>query len=169
MRNNFTLDEHCLTTQTSSFLDWIRRWSQSRSLWPMLFGNGLASTEFHSLFGSRYDIERLGIEGIKYAPAQADLLVITGPVTKKMFPILENIYHQMTEPKWVMALGSEALSGGIQNNHTLKRDWMDHIPVDVKVPGHPPTPESIIQGVLHIRERIEKGAVTGPEDGGKHV
>ena len=161
MRSNFIIDEHCLTTQTHSFFEWVKRWSQSRSLWPILAGSGISATEFHSLFGSRYDIERLGIEGIKYSPVQADLLVITGPVTKKKFPVLMNIYQQMTTPKWVMALGSEAIGGGLFKNHTLMENWMDFIPVDVKVPGHPPSPESIIQGLLYVRERIEKGVQHG--------
>lgn len=159
MRSSFILEEHCVTTRVDNFFGWLKRWSQSRSLWPLLFGSGISAVELHSLFGSRYDIERLGIDGIKYLPAQADLLIVTGPVTKKSFPILKNIYDQMTEPKWVMALGSEAISGGMFNNHTIEKDWMKDIPVDVKVPGHPPTPESIIQGLLFLRERIEKGVV----------
>jgi NADH-quinone oxidoreductase subunit B len=160
MRNDFILDEHCLTTQSHSFLEWVKRWAQSRSLWPILVGSGSSATEFHSLFGSRYDIERLGIDGIKYAPAQADLLVITGPVTKKIFPVLKNIYQQMTGPKWVIALGSDAINGGIFQNHTLMKNWNIHIPVDVNIPGAPPSPESIIQGILLIRERIEKNALS---------
>ena len=159
MRKEFVLAEHCLTTQSNSFLEWVKRWAQSRSLWPILVGSGSSATEFHSLFGSRYDIERLGIDGIKYAPDQADLLVITGPVTKKMFPVLKNIYQQMTEPKWVIALGSDAINGGIFQNHTLMKNWNKDIPVDVNIPGAPPSPESIIQGILLIRERIEKNAL----------
>jgi NADH-quinone oxidoreductase subunit B len=158
MRNTFNLDDHCLTTQTSSFVEWVKRWAQSRSLWPILVGSGASGNEFHSIFGSRYDIERLGIDGIKYSPAQADLLVITGPVTKKMFPILKNVYEQMSEPKWVMALGSEAIGGGLYQNHTWMKNWQKFIPVDVNVPGSPPSPESIIQGILFVRERIEKDA-----------
>jgi NADH-quinone oxidoreductase subunit B len=158
MRTNFILDEHCLTTETSSFMEWVKRWAQSRSLWPILVGTGASANEFHSLFGSRYDIERLGIDGIKYSPAQADLLVVTGPVTKKIFPVLKNIYDQMTEPKWVMALGSDAIGGGLFQNYTLMKNWQEFIPVDVNVPGSPPTPEAIIQGILLIRERIEKNA-----------
>ncbi|MBT7608400.1 MAG: NADH-quinone oxidoreductase subunit NuoB [Bacteriovoracaceae bacterium] len=158
MRNDFILDEYCLTTKASNFMEWVKRWAQSRSLWPILVGSGSSANEFYSLFGSRYDIERLGIDGIKYSPAQADLLVIAGPVTKKIFPILKNVYDQMTEPKWVIALGSEAIGGGLFQNHTLMDNWNEFIPVDVNIPGSPPSPESIIQGILFIRERIEKNA-----------
>ncbi len=168
MRANFILDEHCLTTQTNSFFEWLKRWSRSRSLWPIIVGSSVSSTEFHSLFGPRYDIERLGIDGIKYSPPQADLLVITGPVTKKIFPVLKNIYDQMTEPKWVIALGSETLGGGLLSGHVLMKNWTDFIPVDVKVPGSPPTPESILQGILYIRERIEKNAISKKNDEGEN-
>ena len=111
---------------------------------------------FNRFLGPRYYLESLGIDGVNYSPQQADLLIVCGPVTKKIFPIIKNIYDQMACPKWVMALGSEAISGSMYPDHILQKDWMSTIPVEVNVPGLPPTPESIIQGILHIRERIEK-------------
>ncbi|MCO4794379.1 MAG: NADH-quinone oxidoreductase subunit NuoB [Bacteriovoracaceae bacterium] len=159
MRSNFILENHVLTTKASKFTERLKRWSQSGIIWPLVFGSGFSEIEFKNLYGARYNVEKIGFEGIRYSPAQADLLVITGPVTHKSFVILNNIYKNMCEPKWVVALGSEAISGGLFQNYSHKSDWKDHIPVDIQIPGDPPTPESILEGIKLLKTRIESGVV----------
>lgn len=157
MRSNFELEKHITLTQASTFMDRLSRWAQSSLVWPMIFGSGFSEVEFKNLYGPRYNVEKFGLEGIKYSPSQADLLVVTGVITHKSFPILKRLYDNMCSPKWVIALGTEAISGGLFQNYSCKSDWMEHIPVDVTVPGDPPTPEAILHSIEILKERIENG------------
>lgn len=155
MRSNFELENHITLTNASTFSERLKRWSQSNLIWPMIFGSGFSEIEFKNLYGPRYGIEKFGLEGIKYSPAQADLLIVSGVVTHKSFVLLENLYKNMCSPKWVMALGTEAISGGLFQNYAHRSDWMKSIPVDISVPGDPPTPEAILQAIELLRERAE--------------
>lgn len=157
MRSNFELENHVTLTSATTFMERLGRWSQSKLIWPMIFGSGFSEVEFRNLYGPRYNVEKFGLEGIKYSPGQADLLIVTGVVTHKSFVVLEKLYQNMCSPKWVIALGTEAISGGLFQNYTHKSDWMKHIPVDVMVPGDPPTPEAILRSLEMLIERIDLG------------
>ncbi len=106
--------------------------------------------------GPKYDLARFGAEAIRFSPRQSDLLIVAGRVSIKMMPILEKIYRQMSEPKWVISMGACASSGGLFNTYSTVQGIDNFIPVDVYVPGCPPRPETLIDAVLKIQKKIEK-------------
>ena len=146
------LGENILTTTIDSFINWARK----NSLWPMPFGTACCAIELMSVLGPKYDLARFGAEAIRFSPRQSDLMIVAGRVSIKMMPILQKIYRQMPEPKWVISMGACASSGGIFNTYATIQGIDNFIPVDVYVPGCPPRPETLIDAVMRIQKKIEK-------------
>ncbi len=126
--------------------------ARSNSLWPLPFATSCCGIEFMATMGSHYDIARFGSERPSFSPRQADILMVMGTIAKKMAPIVKQVYLQMAEPRWVMAMGACASSGGIFDTYSVLQGIDRIIPVDVYVPGCPPRPEQVIEGLMQIQE-----------------
>ena len=127
------------------------------SLWPATFGLACCAIEMMATAGPRFDIARFGMERFSSSPRQADLLIVSGRVTHKMAAPLRQVYDQMLEPKWVIAMGACASSGGMFNNYTILQGVDKIVPVDVYVPGCPPRPEAVIEGIMTLQKKIRAG------------
>jgi len=139
-----------LLTNVEKFVNY----SRSTSLWPATFGLACCAIEMMTSGAARHDISRFGMEVFRASPRQADLMIVAGRVSNKMAPVLRRIYDQMADPKWVLSMGVCATSGGMFNNYALVQG-VDHIvPVDMYVPGCPPRPEMLIDGILKLHEKI---------------
>jgi len=132
-------------------------WSQANSIWPDTFGLACCAIEMMSIVSSRYDIARFGAEVFRSSPRQADLLIVSGRVSHKMAAPLRQIYDQMLEPKWVIAMGACASSAGMFNNYAVLQGVDKIVPVDIYVPGCPPRPEMLVEGIVRLQERIKGG------------
>ncbi|MFA4874341.1 MAG: NADH-quinone oxidoreductase subunit NuoB [bacterium] len=141
-----------VTSRVEDVLNWSRRYS----LWPMPYGTACCAIEFMGLTSGRFDISRFGAELLRFSPRQADLLLVMGTISFKQAPILKRIYAQMPEPKWVVAVGACATSGGFYNNYHTLQGIDELIPVDVYVPGCPPRPEQLMDALIKIQEGILK-------------
>lgn len=130
--------------------------ARKNSLWPLPFATSCCGIEFMATMGAHYDFGRFGSERLSFSPRQADLLMVMGTIAKKMGPVLHQIYEQMAEPRWVIAVGACASSGGIFDTYSVLQGIDRVVPVDVYVPGCPPRPEQIIDGVIRIQELVEK-------------
>ena len=135
----------------------VIKWARKNSLWPALFGLACCAIEMMSTSASKYDIARFGAEVFRASPRQADLMIVAGRVSRKMAPVLRQIYDQMPEPKWVISMGACASTGGIFNNYALVQGVDEVVPVDIYVPGCPPRPETLIDGILKLQKKIETG------------
>ena len=133
-------------------LDKVVGLARSHSLWPLPFATSCCGIEFMATMGSHYDFARFGSERPSFSPRQADLLMVMGTIAKKMGPVLKQVYLQMAEPRWVIAVGACASSGGIFDTYSVLQGIDKVIPVDVYVPGCPPRPEQIIEGLMKIQE-----------------
>ncbi len=142
-----------ITTSVSALV----RWGRKSSIWPMPFGTACCAIEFMALSGSHYDIARFGSEVLRFSPRQADLMLVAGTITDKEAPVLKRIYDQMPEPKWVISMGVCASSGGFYRSYHTMQGIDEIIPVDVYVPGCPPSPEGLIAALMKIQDRIKKG------------
>jgi NADH-quinone oxidoreductase subunit B len=149
-----------ITTKLASVVDKIKKWGRKNSLWPMPFGTACCAIELMATLSSRYDLSRFGAEVIRFSPRQSDLLIVSGRISLKMMPVLMKIYQQMPDPKWVISMGACASCGGVFDNYAMIQGIDRFIPVDVYVPGCPPTPESLIDGILMIQKMIEEGKDT---------
>jgi NADH-quinone oxidoreductase subunit B len=129
--------------------------ARANSIWPLPFATSCCGIEFMATMGTNYDLARFGMERLSFSPRQADLLMVMGTIAKKMGPILRQVYEQMAEPKWVIAVGACASSGGIFDTYSVLQGIDKIIPVDVYVPGCPPRPEQIINGILKIQDLIK--------------
>ena len=132
-------------------------WGRSQSLWPMTFGLACCAIEMMATSASRFDLARFGAEVFRASPRQADLMIVSGRVSQKMAPVLKQLYDQMPEPKWVIAMGDCASCGGVFNNYAILQGVDKIVPVDVYVPGCPPRPEALIDGILKLQKRIAEG------------
>lgn len=126
--------------------------ARANSLWPLPFATSCCGIEFMATMASTYDLARFGSERLSFSPRQADMLMVMGTIAKKMGPTLRQVYEQMAEPKWVLSVGACASSGGIFDTYSVLQGIDRIIPVDVYVPGCPPRPEQIIEGILKIQE-----------------
>lgn len=129
--------------------------ARSNSLWPLPFATSCCGIEFMATMGSHYDFGRFGAERLSFSPRQADVLMVMGTIAKKMKPVLKQVYIQMAEPRWVIAVGACASSGGIFDSYSVMQGIDEIIPVDVYVPGCAPRPEAIIDGFLKIQELVK--------------
>jgi NADH-quinone oxidoreductase subunit B len=132
-------------------------WSQTKSMWPDTFGLACCAIEMMAIVGARYDLARFGMEAFRSSPRQADLLIVSGRVANKMAPPLRQIYDQMLEPKWVIAMGACASSGGMFNNYAVLQSVDKILPVDIYVPGCPPRPEALMEGIIRLHEKVMAG------------
>jgi NADH-quinone oxidoreductase subunit B len=129
--------------------------ARANSIWPLPFATSCCGIEFMATMGAHYDLARFGSERLSFSPRQADLLMVMGTIAKKMGPVLKQIYLQMAEPRWVIAVGACASSGGIFDTYSVLQGIDKVIPVDVYVPGCPPTPEAILDGILKIQQLVK--------------
>ncbi|MFQ5490059.1 MAG: NADH-quinone oxidoreductase subunit B [Phycisphaerae bacterium] len=142
-------------------------WAQRNSLWPMPFATACCGIELMATGASRYDIARFGAEAMRFSPRQSDLMICAGRVAIKMMPVLQRIYMQMCEPKWVISMGACASSGGVFDTYAVVQGIDQFLPVDVYVPGCPPRPETLIEGVMAIQRIIDtQGVQTSGQRGG---
>lgn len=141
------------TTRLEDFLNWGRK----NSLWPLPFGTSCCGIEMMATLAADYDMARFGAEAMRFSPRQSDLLIVAGIISQKMAPVLRTVYDQMSEPKWVMSFGACASSGGIFNVYSVTQGIDTVIPVDVYVPGCPPSPEGVIHALMNLQERISRG------------
>ena len=148
-------EENVITTTIEQALNW----GQQSSIWPMTFGLACCAIEMMSIVSSRYDIARFGMETFRSSPRQADLLIVSGRVSHKMAAPLRQIYDQMLEPKWVIAMGACASSGGMFNNYAIVQGVDQIVPIDVYAPGCPPTPETLIHAIETLHQLIEDGEI----------
>src|SRR6188768_3826650 len=128
--------------------------ARANSLWPLPFATSCCGIEFMATMASHYDLARFGSERLSFSPRQADLLMVMGTISKKMGPILRQVYEQMAEPKWVLSMGACACSGGIFDTYSVLQGIDKIIPVDVYIPGCPPRPEQVIEGLMKIQDLV---------------
>jgi NADH-quinone oxidoreductase subunit B len=159
--------ERVLTTRLETMLKWAKQvsirpvekvvtWARQRSVWPATFGLACCAIEMMSTVASDFDIARFGMELFRASPRQADLMIVSGRVSRKMAPVLRQIYDQMAEPKWVISMGACASCGGVFNNYTIVQGVDRVVPVDVYVGGCPPRPEALLNGIMKLYDKIQR-------------
>lgn len=136
-------------------LDRVIGIARANSIWPLPFATSCCGIEFMATMAAHYDMGRFGAERLSFSPRQADLLMVMGTIAKKMGPILKQVYTQMAEPRWVLSMGACASSGGIFDTYSVLQGIDRIIPVDVYVPGCPPRPEQVLDGIVKIQELIK--------------
>ena len=155
-----TLPDNVVTTQLKKVVNWARR----SSLWPMPFATACCGIELMATGASKHDLARFGAEVMRFSPRQCDLMIVAGRVTTKMMPVLQHIYQQMTEPKWVISMGACASTGGVFDTYAVVQGVDRFIPVDLYVPGCPPRPEQLLAALMEMQRKIkETGTITGKE------
>ena len=142
--------DNFITTTVDGVINWARR----SSLWPVTFGLACCAIEMMAAGASKYDLDRLGII-FRATPRQSDLMIVAGTVTRKMAPVVRKVYDQMPEPKWVIAMGSCATSGGIFDTYSTVQGVDEIVPVDFYIPGCPPRPEALIDALVALQEKIK--------------
>ncbi|MFN7022641.1 MAG: NADH-quinone oxidoreductase subunit B [Phycisphaerales bacterium] len=154
-----------LTTNLQRVINWARR----SSLWPMPFATACCGIELMAAASSRYDLARFGMERMSFSPRQADLLIVAGRIAVKTLPVLQRIYLQMTEPKWVISMGACASTGGVFDTYAVVQGCDQFIPVDVYIPGCPPRPEQLLEGIMAIQRHIDNEGIPPAGPNGKRV
>jgi NADH-quinone oxidoreductase subunit B len=134
-------------------------WARKGSLWPLTFGLACCAIEMMAAVSPRYDIDRYGAGVFRASPRQSDLMIVAGTVCRRMAPVIRKIYDQMPEPKYVISMGSCATSGNIYNSYPVVQGVDRFVPVDIYVPGCPPTPEALFDGILKLQEKIMRNRV----------
>ena len=152
-----------LTTQLQRVINWARR----SSVWPLPFATACCGIELMATAASRFDLARFGAEVVRFSPRQADLLIVAGRVSVKMLPVLQRIYMQMAEPKWVVSMGACASTGGVFDTYAVVQGIDQFIPVDVYIPGCPPRPEMLIEGIMTIQKTIDQDRIPRGPDGNR--
>jgi NADH-quinone oxidoreductase subunit B len=140
-------------------IDHVVGMARKNSIWPLPFATSCCGIEFMATMGSHYDLARFGSERLSFSPRQADLLMVMGTIAKKMGPILRQVYEQMAEPKWVLSMGACASSGGIFDVYSVLQGIDKIIPVDVYIPGCPPRPEQVLEGIMKIQDLIQSESI----------
>lgn len=135
-------------------------WGRTNAMWPMLFGLACCAIEMMSTAAANYDVSRFGMELFRPSPRQSDLMIVAGRVTRKMAPVLRQLYDQMPNPKWVLSMGDCASCGGVFNNYAIVQGVDEIVPVDVYVAGCPPRPEQLIHGILTLHEKVKGERIT---------
>jgi NADH-quinone oxidoreductase subunit B len=138
-------------------VDAVVKWGRKSSLWPMPFGTACCAIEFMAFTASHYDVARFGAEVLRFSPRQADLMFVAGTIPDKLAPVLRTIYDQMPEPKWVISMGVCASSGGFYRSYHVMQGIDEIVPVDVYVPGCPPSPEALLAAIMKVQEKITNG------------
>jgi len=162
--------EEFLHTRLEHLMDLIQKginWSRKNSLWPMPFATACCGIELMATGASRYDIARFGAEAMRFSPRQSDLLICAGRVAIKNMPVLQRIYKQMAEPKWVISMGACASTGGVFDTYAVVQGIDQFMPVDVYVPGCPPRPETLLEGVMLIQRIVQAEGVKGSAQRGR--
>jgi NADH-quinone oxidoreductase subunit B len=152
-----TLENTVITTKAREFIAWARK----NSIWPYPFGTACCGIEYMAVVGPKYDIARFGSEAVRFSPRQADLMIVAGTITEKMAPVIKKVWDQMAEPKWCMAMGACASSGGFYRAYHVLQGVDRIIPVDVYVAGCPPTPEAVLTGLMTLQDKIFNDATAG--------
>ncbi len=150
-RGPLPTEDNVLLTTASAVINWAQR----SSIWPLQFGLACCAIEMIAVGCARYDIARFGSEVFRASPRQADLMIVAGTVTNKMAPVVKKLYDQMSEPKWVLAMGSCATCGGIFQTYSVVPGVSHIIPVDVYIPGCPPRPEALLHGLMTLQKKID--------------
>ncbi len=145
--------DHFVTARIADAVNWARK----SSLWPFPFGTACCGIELMATLASRYDMARFGAEAVRFSPRQADLMIVAGTICNKMAPVLKRVYDQMSDPKWVIAMGACASCGGIFDNYTVVQGIDEIIPVDMYVPGCPPSPQSLMYAFTRIQDLVQHG------------
>ncbi len=145
-------------------LDAVVNWARKSSLWPATFGLACCAIEMMNTVSSRNDLSRFGAETFRASPRQADVMIVSGRVSRKMAPALRRIYDQMPEPKWVISMGACATSGGVFDNYAIVQGVDKIVPVDVYIPGCPPRPEMLIHAIMMLQEKVMNESVRDRRD-----
>jgi NADH-quinone oxidoreductase subunit B len=149
-----------LTTKLDALVNWARK----SSLWPATFGLACCAIEMMNATSARNDLARFGSEVFRASPRQADVMIVSGRVSRKMAPVLRRIYDQMPEPKWVISMGACATSGGVFDNYAIVQGVDKVVPVDVYIPGCPPRPEMLIHAVMMLQDKVMKESLRDRRD-----
>jgi NADH-quinone oxidoreductase subunit B len=156
----YDIPEEMQSVVSITTLDRIYNWGRRSSVWPMMFGLACCAIEMICTAAGRYDLARFGMEVMRPSPRQSDLMLVSGTVTKKMAPTIVRLYNQMPEPKYVIAMGACASGGGpFKDGYNVISGVDQFIPVDVYIPGCPPTPQALLNGLIKLQEKIDKQSI----------
>lgn len=153
---NSKIEGEVIVSRSDAVINWVRR----HSVWPMPMGLACCAIELMAAGGSRFDISRFGMEVMRFSPRQSDCMIVAGTVTYKMAEVVRRIYDQMAEPKWVVAMGACASTGGMYRSYAVLQGVDRIVPVDVYISGCPPRPEALLDGMMRLQDKIKNEAST---------